>query len=258
MARIVVRDPETEPLARPEAPGLDQLEKQLGVVEHRPAPAEVGVLVPESVVAVRVGREEALEAALGDGRHVLVHERRVETFLADAANVSTRVALAVIEDSEVDACVVEHLGERLRHLLIARIEGGVIADEPEMLGGRFANVLDVEGEIPGPAAAFPLRLSEGVSGRVDGLERLLELRVHVPLLDEAPAHVVDDRHVLDPDGADLDARHALHAPTTARSGRRRPLLLTARRRSGPARRATRRATTPRSRGRWPRCGTPRK
>src|SRR6185369_8080280 len=89
--------------------------------------------------------------------------------------------------------------------------GRVVAHEPEDLRRARADVLHLEVEVLRPAPALALRLAEGVSGGVDRLEGLLQLAVHVALLDEGAAHLVDDRDVLDPDRADLDTGHALHA-----------------------------------------------
>jgi hypothetical protein len=74
------------------------------------------------VKAVGVGREQAVEAALGDGRDVLLGERRVQAFLAGAPYVAAGVALPVVEDPEVEARVVENARERLRNRLVAGIE----------------------------------------------------------------------------------------------------------------------------------------
>ena len=119
--------------------------------------------------------------------------------------------LGVPEDAEIDARVVEDARERLGVALVARVERGVVADEPEDLDRLLACVLDLEAEILRPARPLTPRLAERVARGVDRLERRLELAVHLAPLDEAPAHLVDDRDVLDPDRADLDARHALHA-----------------------------------------------
>src|SRR4029450_8946906 len=75
----------------------------------------------------------------------------------------------------------------------------------------LADVLDGEVEILGPAAALALGLAEGVARGVDRLQGLLELAVPLGPRAERAAHLIDDRDVLDPDRADLDAGHALHA-----------------------------------------------
>ena len=131
--------------------------------------------------------------------------------LADPSHVAAGVPLGVVEDSVVDAGLAEHPRERLGDLLVARVERGVVAEEPEELGRLLADVLHLERQVARPAPALALRLPERVARGVDRLERALEERVHLAALDELAAHLVDHRDVLDPDWADLDAGHALHA-----------------------------------------------
>src|SRR5205085_5669597 len=91
------------------------------------------------------------------------------------------------------------------------VERRVVADEPEQLRRLLADVLHVEAELARPARPLAFRLAERVAGLVDRLERRLQHWIELSDLDEAAAELVDDRHVLDPHGADLDARHALRA-----------------------------------------------
>ena len=87
----------------------------------------------------------------------------------------------------------------------------VVADEPEDLDRLLAGVLDGEAELALSMGALAVGLAEGVAGPVDHLERRLQRRVHLALLDEPAAQVPDDRRLLDPDRADLDPGDALHA-----------------------------------------------
>src|SRR5712691_9747393 len=105
----------------------------------------------------------------------------------------------------------EDASKRLRHALVARVERCVIADEPEDLRRLLANVLHVEVELPRPARALTACFPEGVARLIDRFQRLLERRIHLATFDKPSAHLVDDRDVFDPYGADLDASHALHA-----------------------------------------------
>ncbi len=152
-----------------------------------------------------------LNSHAGDRLDVLLRERAEEPFLAGAAHVVAGGLLRLEEDPDVDAGVVEDARERLGVALVARVERRVVADEPEDVDRLLARVLELEVELLRPARPLALRLAEGVAGRVDRLERGLEQRVHLAALDELAAQLVDDRHVLDPDRADLDAGHALHA-----------------------------------------------
>src|SRR5205814_6942583 len=79
------------------------------------------------------------------------------------------------------------------------------------LGRLLSDVLELEAELARPARTLALRLTERVPGLVDRLERGLKHRLELAALDEASPHLRDDRHLLDADRADLDARHALRA-----------------------------------------------
>src|SRR6202044_2356999 len=93
----------------------------------------------------------------------------------------------------------------------AWIERRLAADEPELVDRLLARVGDLEIELLGPAAAAALVLAERVAGLVDHLQRRLQVGVELALLDQPATQLVDDRRLLDPDRADLDAGVALHA-----------------------------------------------
>ena len=78
--------------------------------------------------------------------------------------------------------------------------------------------LTVELQVGRPASARSLPLAERVARARDRLQRRLQLRRQLALLDERAAQLVDDRRLLDPDRARLDARVAL----VARPHRLRP------------------------------------
>ena len=96
--------------------------------------AEVGILVADGVVAVGVGGDDRAELLrLGHRRQIVLREGFEEPFLADASHVVARGALALVEQAEVEAGGAEEPGDGARHVLVARVVGGVVADEPEML-----------------------------------------------------------------------------------------------------------------------------
>ncbi len=151
-----------------------------------------------------------------------------------------------IPKSTPAACEQPREGERVA--LVARIEARVVADEPQHVDGLLPGVAHLEVELPRPACPLAPRLAERVAARRHGLEHVLQALVEVALLDQAAPQQVDDRHVLDADRADLDARHALHArPQRVRRDSRRR----ARARRRAAGRARGRAATAAARRRWP-------
>ena len=119
-----------------------------------------------------------------------------------------RRSIRLIENAEIDLGLVQQRGEGLRDLLIARIEGGVIADEPQHVHRFLAGVLDRKGQRLAPGAALALGLAERIAGLVNGLQGLGEQRVHGAVLDQLAPHLHDDGHVLDGDRTNLDAGHA--------------------------------------------------
>src|SRR5262249_52758047 len=102
-------------------------------------------------------------------------------------------------------------GQSQGHPLRARVEGGVVADEPEQLYRLLARVLDLELELGRPLAALAPFLAERVARFADRLQRRLQAGVELPLLQQPPPQLVDDRRLLDPDRAGGDAGVALHA-----------------------------------------------
>jgi hypothetical protein len=160
---------------------------------------------------VRVAGHDPLEVAPRDQLHVRFGQQLEQPLLADASDVVAGVALAVEQDPEIDLGAVQDAGERARDPLGARIEGCVVAHEPENLHRLRARVLDLEAQLAGPVAATAPRPAEGVARALYLRERAGEALVELPVLEQAPAHLVDDRALLDPDRTDLHAGVALHA-----------------------------------------------
>jgi hypothetical protein len=152
-----------------------------------------------------------LELARRERRHVLLRQRGPQPFLADAPDVAATSPLRVEQDPEVNARLLQRPRERLRRQLAPRVERGVVADEPQELDRVAASVLDLESELARPASSLPPGPPERVAGRFDRLERRGESWIQLALLDERTPKLTDDRDVLDPDRADLDAGHALRA-----------------------------------------------
>ena len=81
---------------------LDQVEEELGVVQNRPAAAELWVLVAKGVQRVRISGHDPAELALLQGGDVRLGQRLEQGLLPRPAHVVAGVALAVVEDPEVD------------------------------------------------------------------------------------------------------------------------------------------------------------
>ena len=133
---------------------------------------------------MRIGGDHGFEVRGAERRHVRSRKHFVESFLPNPAHVVAGVRFAIVEDAEIHAGLAEQGGEGLTYLLVARVEGGVVADEPEYVHRLFACVLDGKGQRLRPCAALTPRLAEAVAGLVDGLQCLREQRFHRPLLDQ--------------------------------------------------------------------------
>ena len=131
----------------------DEVGEQFGVVVDRLVEAELRILVAQRVQRVRVGGEDRLELRVAERAHVLLDQQLEQPLLADPAHVVAGVALALVEQPERHAGVVEDPRDGLRGELHALVEGGEVADEPDVLHGLLARVRDLEVEALGPAGA---------------------------------------------------------------------------------------------------------
>ena len=204
MARVMERDALVERLFDFEPAAGQKVGEHARIVLDRRDLAEGRVFVLDRVVAVRVGGDDALER-LG-ALHLLdvvAREFLVKALFADAAHVVARRLLALVQQREVFACGLEEPRHRLADLLVARIEGGEVADEPQRRGGILADVLDAELERLRPLRALARVLAEAVAGVADLHDRVAQQGVHRALLDEMPAHAHDEGRMFDADRADL-------------------------------------------------------
>ena len=206
MAGVMECHPYAERLHDREAPALQQLREDARVVADRRDIAEVRILVADGVVAVGIGRHDRAEALCRAHRRQIVFGKRFEEpFLADPAHVVARGPLTIVEQAEIETGGAEKSRDGARHVLVARVVGGVVADEPKMLGRLGADVLDRELERRGPSAAAARAFAEAVAAVGDHVEGVAELLVHGAFLDELAPHLHDHRWVLDTDRADLHA-----------------------------------------------------
>ena len=154
---------------------------------------------------MRIGGHDALEGTGADGVDVRLRKCLEQPFLTGAAHVVAAVLLRLEEDAEIDVRRVKQGCDLARHRLHARIEGGVVADEPKDVDRLLARVLDLERQILDPACPHARRLAHRVADPLDIGERLLQPRLDAALVDEVAPHVEDFRHVLDVEWADLHA-----------------------------------------------------
>ena len=163
---------------------LEQFGQQLGVVVDGLGQAELGVLVGQRVEGMGVGGEDLGELGLPEGGQVLLQEHLEEALLPHPAHVVPGVALVLVEDAEVDAGVVEDLGQGSGQATEPLFEAGVVAHEPEVLDRFLAGVLHREVQALRPPGPHPGRLPEGVPLGGQVLEGVLEGGVHRPLVDQ--------------------------------------------------------------------------
>ena len=189
--------------------------QQLRVVHDLVLPAVLRVLVLDGVEAVRAGHHDLRGPHLVQHLHVLLRQHLVQHLVAGAACGVTGAGLAVTQDGEVDPGDVQQLGDGLRGLLRAVLEGAgathpeEVLDLVERLHVR-AHLLDGEVQALGPVHAGGVGHAPGVLLALEVLEQATQL-AREGRLDEhlVTAHVHDGVDVLDVH------RALLHARTTA-------------------------------------------
>src|SRR5581483_5076735 len=199
-------------LRRLELPVTQQLREQLGVVHHLVAPTEVGVLVRERVEAVRAARDDLRHAGVVQRRDVLLGVGLEHILVPHAPGRIAGAGLALAEDREVDARLLQQLDGGLRGGARTLVESGRAPDPVEDLGRRLAFGDDAHTEPFRPRGAIALRLAPRVADTLDvaqhRLRLLREARLHHH---EVAAQVDDVVDVLDRDRALVHARAAGHA-----------------------------------------------
>ena len=140
----MIRGPQGKPRLDSKAPLALQLEQQRCVMDDLPAPAELRVLVADRVQRVRIGGNDPLEAGRPEGGDIGLGQMLVKALLADPPHIVAGVALRVVQDAEVDAGRMQQPCKDLRHLLVARVERRVVANEPQQVHRLLARILDRE------------------------------------------------------------------------------------------------------------------
>ena len=177
VAGIVVRRADGE-WRHPQRAAADKVEQQFGVMHDGRREAVVGILVAQRVVAVRVGGDDAVEAAVGEGRDVLLGKHLEHPFLADATGVVSRIPLGVVQDADIESGRVEQRRHRAGDVLHTDVVGRVIAHEPQHVHRLLPRVFDAEGQALRPLRPRALGLPEGVAVAREGGEPVPQMRVH--------------------------------------------------------------------------------
>jgi len=89
-------------------------------------------------------------ADIGIGEHL------VQPFLAYTAHIVACIRFAIVQNPEIHAASCKEGGEGLGDFLVTRIEGRVVADEPQHFHRFLARVFDLEtaGIAPRPRLRF--------------------------------------------------------------------------------------------------------
>ena len=164
------------PAGRLDPSVAQELREQLGVVDDVVAPAEVGVLVPDRVEAVRAARDDARHAGLVQGRDVLLRLRLERVLVAHAPRRVAGARLARAENRDVEARRDEERGGRARSLAGALVERRRATDPVENLGRRVAVLEHANVEAVGPDCPLRLRLAPRVRRATDVPEHRPRLR----------------------------------------------------------------------------------
>ena len=182
---------------------LDELLDVLGAVVHGVVAAQVRVFVGQGVEAVRALRHDFLHLVAVQRVHVLLGERAVQVFVAQAPRRVAGTALLRAQNGEPHAGVLQDVDHRGGDLLVALVERARAADPVQHLGVRvFGDGLDAQAGRP--IGALVEAQVPGVGVRLQALEHvddfLREAGFHHHVV--AP-HVHDALNVLDVDRAAL-------------------------------------------------------
>src|SRR5947209_2145762 len=152
VARVGVRE---RPLAgrRHELALADELGEERGVVHDLVLAAEVRVLVPERVEAVRARRDDLLNAGAVQRGHVLAREALERVLVAHPPGGVAVARFARAEDREVDARLLHELRRRDGRAPRALVERGRAPDPEQDLGRRVAGLEDAEAQTFRPLRA---------------------------------------------------------------------------------------------------------
>src|SRR3989338_179582 len=102
------------------------------MMQHFVVAAEIRVLVLESVIAVRAGRDDLFNFQLFEKLDVRLYERLAHGLLAQPAGGLAAAGLAFAQDGEGDALLLEERGEAAAHFLRAVVESSVAAEVKEV------------------------------------------------------------------------------------------------------------------------------
>ena len=156
----------SSPAGASSRPSREQLGEQLGVVDDLVVAAEVAVLVPERVEAVRAARDDPRHAGLPERRDVLPRLRLERVLVAHPPRRVARARLARAEDRDVEPRPQQQRRRRARGRAGALVERRGAADPVEDLGRRVAGLEHAHVEAVGPRGALrPAALPHGFEER---------------------------------------------------------------------------------------------
>ena len=203
---------------RRQLPRAHELIEELGVVVHLVAAAELRVLVPERVEAVRTGGDDLAHAVAIQGFDVALGQHLEQELVADAAGRVSAAGFLAAEDRELDAGLLQQLRGGADGVPVALDEGAAAADPHQDLRlGRVVHVgHHVDVEPLGPVDAAELGAREGMLARLEGVHHVHHAFRELGLFHDQVAAGVDDLgHLLDVD------RAGLHAGGAGRAGEQR-------------------------------------
>src|SRR5579885_3392953 len=203
VARVVVGDGIAERLRKLHLPTFDQAAEQFGIVNDFVVAAQLAIVIAQSIQAVRVGRDDGFEAGFAERLHILFGEQLEQPLLADAPHIVPGVALALVEDAEIQPDLPENLRHCARDLLHTLVVRGEVAHEPQVLHRLLARILDLEGQTFCPFRPQAIRNAKRVAVLAQVGQSFLESGIHLALVEQAAPHLDDDRHMFDANRAGL-------------------------------------------------------
>jgi len=156
---------------------------KLRVMPDRARAVGGAVLVFQHVEAVRIGSDDLVEMRFCERSQILVAQSLKQPLFARQAGIVSGVALAFVENPEVETGSVKNARRRASRGRHPRMVRRVIAHEPQVLDRLLAGILDGELQLPSPVRTGPRGRPKRISVTVQVLQRFLGRFVHITLPD---------------------------------------------------------------------------